>query len=255
MTFIQFVLASLLFMLYMEPIESQPLKYRDLNDPEYAKFVSKAALDNIEVTPNNTQLQELLMGINSSLLTEYLSSSSPEKRQLGVLVLGASSPQRANYGDLIKFFSDPSDIVKAQAARGAQFLGLGDRMDMFNNAYLEELTLALVDLWKDPSPKVQKEAMLSFVRFGGLQQRVNYSRQYKRLLKIGSSTKTEMEIREAIIDAFKEIRKWERPHPSLTPRFIRKIDKSIQKFDSQKAKVTNIKGNCFKAVLSKFLGR
>ena len=109
MTSIRFILTGLLFLFYMQSVESQPLKYRDLNDPEYAKFVSKVALDNIEVTPNNTQLQELLMGINSSLLTEALSPSSPpEKKQLGVLVLGASSPRRASYRDVIKIFSDPS---------------------------------------------------------------------------------------------------------------------------------------------------
>ena len=90
-------------MFYTKPVESA-VSYRDLSDPEYAKFVSEAALENIDVIQNNTQLQDLLKSGQSSLLTEALSDSSPpETRQLGVLVLGASSPRRASYAH-IKFF-------------------------------------------------------------------------------------------------------------------------------------------------------
>ena len=138
-----------------------------------------------------------------------------------------------------------------------------------NTGEIIRVTQATANLWKESSPKVRKEAIESFTSFvvipsvdyspqlkelvnivdsdpeiavkkeaistleqlfiQYLRSHFNYSRQYKKLLSIASSANTEMEIREAIIDAFKEIRKWERPHPSLTPRFIRKIDKAIQK--------------------------
>ena len=83
----------------------------------------------------------------------------------------------------------------------------------------------------------------------------SYSSEYRKLLKIGS-TNPNREIREAIMNVFKELRKWEHPHNTLTPRFVKQIDRAIQRFDAQKATGNaNIKSNCLTAFLSKILGR
>ena len=288
----QFIFTGLLFAFYTKLAEGDT-KYRDLTDSEYAKFVSEAALENINVTPNNTQLQDLLKSGQSSLLTEALSDSSPpEMRQLGVLVLGASSPRRASYEGIIKFFSDPSEEVRTQAARVMRFMGHGHRMDELETTRLDIPGRALVELWENSSPKVRKEAITSFTRFarsspnqfnkllhiissdpdmdvrkeaitqmGELAMKFagpfsnSYSSEYKKLLKIGS-TNPNMEIKEAIMNVFKELRQWQHPHNTLTPRFVKQIDKAIQKFDAQKASGnTNTKSNCRKGFLSRILGR
>lgn len=235
----QNILTSLVFVFHIQPAVGNGKQYLDLDNPEYVLFISKAALDNIDINENREQLQRLLE--NHSSFTE--SDSSAKIRQLEVLVLGASSPPRASYKDIIKFFTDPSDDVRAQAARVMRFMGQGQRMDP-NESPTREATHSIVDLWADPSPKVRREAIGSFFRFGA-----NYSSQLKTLLKIVESD-PDMDVR---MSALKALRGW--PHPHKISRLSKKIDRAEHKLNIEKARLAgDIPAKGRLACLRKFLG-
>lgn len=266
------ILISLFAVFHMESVDGDKKRYLDLDDPEYVPFISEAALENIDIHENREELQNLLTGQNS--LQEALSPDSPAKtRQLGVLVLGASSPRRGSYISVIRFFSDPSDEVKAQAARVMRFMGRGQRSDEIESPTWEA-TNAIVDLWDDPSPKVRKEAVGSFFRFGS-NELANHSWQLKKLLKVIESdsdldvkmegisvfrhlvpayggnfangyvsqytkllnigmSDPDIRIKEATVGALIELRDWPYQHNSRTSGLVKRINKAQQKLDAEK---------------------
>lgn len=269
------ILTSLFVVFHIKPVNGDKKQYLDLDDPKYVSFISEAALGNIDIHENREELQKLLTGQSS--LQEALSPDSPVKtRQLGVLVLGASSPRRGAYIDVIRFFSDPSNEVKAQAVRVMRFMGLGQRSDVIESPTWEA-THAIVDLWGDPSAKVRKEAVGSFFRFG-FNGSVNYSlqlkkllkviesdpdldvkiegisvfrhlvpayggrlangyvSQYKKLLNIGMSD-PDIRVKEATVGALTELRDWPHQHNSRTPGLVKKINRAQQKLDAKKAQL------------------